>query len=530
MRSARVLLTLAALAAPLAILRPAGGAVAVPPAARYAVIVVLDGARPDYFRVPGLRNLHWLARQGVTYDRAFVGQEIAITPTSHATIGTGLFPKHHGVQGFVWRDPTTGRQVRPGDLPIIQTGALERVMSSHHVTSIASAVKARYPKATILAASGHKCYAADAAGTAAADYIICSLIYHDRWVAQAVGTHRPPPGAINNAHWDVPIPDPHSGFAPGVEQWNLTTENTWTTRYALWVFKRAHHPRVMIVNLAETDVIGHFDGLSRKYTVPLMRGFDRDLGMIIAAYRRAHIFRRTTFIVTADHAMTAVHWRLPISVIKDAIRMAGAKQVYIEGDTGAAVGIDKPWLARRVALNIAHLGSTGIEVSFYKVHRGDSWTYGAAWVRPGLPRALVSAYTRLMNTMAAPDGPDVFAVYEPHTTTGDRIARGFHWTGGHLGPEWDDQHIPLVIAGAGIRRNAHSVYPARLVDLAPTVERLLGTAPQRVDGIVLADALRHPTEAEVRRQHGAARSLDPLVRALQVDSEVNYPQYVRPGS
>src|SRR5436305_7194966 len=78
------------------------GAAVSSPAARYAVIIVLDGARPDDFNLVPMPHLRALMRRGTTYTQAFVGQELANTPPSHATIGTGTLPKHHGVQGFLW--------------------------------------------------------------------------------------------------------------------------------------------------------------------------------------------------------------------------------------------------------------------------------------------------------------------------------------------------------------------------------------------------------------------------------------------
>src|SRR5712692_7644633 len=82
----------------------------------YLVLIVLDGCRPDYFDLVPMPNLRRLMRRGVTYTQAFVGQLIANTPPGHATIGTGVHPKHHGVQGFWWKDPKTGRVTRPTDV------------------------------------------------------------------------------------------------------------------------------------------------------------------------------------------------------------------------------------------------------------------------------------------------------------------------------------------------------------------------------------------------------------------------------
>jgi predicted AlkP superfamily pyrophosphatase or phosphodiesterase len=93
----------------------------------YAVVLILDGARPDYFNLAPMRHLRSLQRAGMTYTNAFVGQEPANTPPSHATIGTGVFPRRHGIQGFWWKDPRTGSMTRPTDLDAVQRGALEDV-------------------------------------------------------------------------------------------------------------------------------------------------------------------------------------------------------------------------------------------------------------------------------------------------------------------------------------------------------------------------------------------------------------------
>ncbi len=481
----------------------------------YAVVIVLDGARPQYLNPTSMPNLRWLLARGVNFTQAFAGQEIANTPPSHATIGSGVFPSRHGVQGFEWKDPRTGAAIRPTDRTPVQNGALEAVLTAHHAPSLAAQVKATDPHDTVLSVSGHKCYASDAMGTASADVILCAEIYHDRWVAQAVGRHRPPPGAINNSRWDVPIPDPKSGFGPGVEQWQVGVENHWTMDYALWAFNRMHYPRVMMINLPETDVTGHFLLPHMKVEQYLMQIFDRDLGSLIAAYRRAGILNRTDFLITADHGMTGVTTRLPFAVLDRSIQQAGATKVYLEADTGAAIGIKELQKARAVALNVARLGGGSIDATYYKTLEHGEWSYRAAYVRSDLPYRVSQAYAMLMATNASADGPEVFAVYAPHVTTGDRISNGYHWLGGHLGPGWEDQHIPFVLAGAGIKHGVRSTYPARLVDIVPTLERLLTLQPSQSDGIVLANALVGAGHNARSKQQAVGVRLVPLVRALQ---------------
>ncbi len=488
------------------------------PRAKYAVILVLDGSRPGYFDLRRMPHLRALMKLGVTYRQAYVGQMLANTPPSHATIGTGVFPRGHGIMGFWWEDSRTSTLTRPTDTGAVESGALEAVMRRYRAPSIAASVKETYPGAKIVSTSGHKCYAADAMGTASADYILCALIYHDRWVAQAIGTHRPPSGAINNPAFDVPIPNPQSGFAPAVEQWKLGQENDWTVRYSLWAFHRVHYPRVLMVNLPETDVTGHFATDWGSVEGTLMQHFDRELGHIISAYKRAGIFGQTVFFVTADHGMSRVKTRVPFSIYDQAIELAGATKVYLEADTAAALGIREAEKAKQVAVNVALLGGSDVEATFYKTFADGKWQYRLAAERPSVSLALERAYLSMVNTSACADGADVMVIYPPHVTTGDRPVGKYHWVGGHLGPQWDEQHIPLVVAGAGVRHGATSNYPARLVDIAPTVEYLLGSQRTRTDGVVLADGVSRPAArlAVAEKRRGA--SLLPQVRLLEKHS------------
>ncbi|MGH2442169.1 MAG: alkaline phosphatase family protein [Chloroflexota bacterium] len=481
---------------------------------RYAVVIVLDGTRPGYFNLAPMPNLRALMARGVTYNQAFVGQEIANTPPSHATIGTGLFPKHHGVQGFQWKDPATNAVTRPSDLAAVESGALEQVESQHRVPSLAASTSSSAFGGKSVSISGHKCYAADAMGTAAANYILCSMIYHDRWVAQAIGSHRPPPGAINNPRWDVPIPPPHSGLGPAVEQWKVGAENDWTVKYALWAFHRVHYPRLLMINLPETDVIGHYAPTSAPLRV-LMKRFDRELGSIIAAYRAAGLLGRTDFVVTADHGMSRIKNIVPYHLLEEAIAMAGTRAVYIEADTAAAMGLRESEMARVVSQSLGHIGGPNVDAVYYKSVHNQIWSYHLGYARSGLSATLLRAYHILINTAASDTGPDVFAVYGPHTSTHDFASNGYTWVAGHLGPQWGDQHIPLVIAGPGIRHGATSSYPARLVDIAPTIDRLLHQRSGKVDGSVLSDALVHASPTKLARQSNRARLLVPLVRALE---------------
>jgi hypothetical protein len=80
------------------------------------------------------------------------------------------------------------------------------------------------------------------------------------------------------------------------------------------------------------------------------------------------------------------------------------------------------------------------------------------------------------------------------------------------------QHIPLIISGPGIRRGLHSAFPARPIDLAPTMEYLLGLPATPRPGLLLADALVSPPHGAVSALRSRGNVLGPMVSGLQAQS------------
>jgi len=63
--------------------------------------------------------------------------------------------------------------------------------------------------------------------------------------------------------------------------------------------------------------------------------------------------------------------------------------------------------------------------------------------------------------------------------------------GRHGGADWGSQHVTMIFSGPGVK-NGTSGHPARLTDIAPTIERFMGITPQARDGLV-----RHDRDAVV---------------------------------
>jgi hypothetical protein len=88
---------------------PATPAFAAPP--KVVVTFVIDGGGWNVLEhwADAWPNMKRLLREGVVYRNAITGSSPAVTACAHATIGTGAFPRTHGITGHNIRD---GRSVR----------------------------------------------------------------------------------------------------------------------------------------------------------------------------------------------------------------------------------------------------------------------------------------------------------------------------------------------------------------------------------------------------------------------------------
>jgi hypothetical protein len=76
----------------------------------------------------------------------------------------------------------------------------------------------------------------------------------------------------------------------------------------------------------------------------------------------------------------------------------------------------------------------------------------------------------------------------------------------------------LILSGPRIKKGIVSSYPARLIDIAPTVEALLETYPLQQDGVPLADAILNPPAGSPALQAARGVTMRADVEALQQEA------------
>ncbi len=475
------------------------------PKPRYLALFVLDGGKPDYLKVRNTPNLHALMARGTVYRNAFDGILESETPTGHATIGTGSPPNKDGILSFGWANSDNNRTTDLFDPGFIRKGGMEQIMSQAGAPSIATLIHANEPNARVVALSGHKYYAADALGGPDADAIIYYQGTPDgKYAPISTVGHAPPRSLLQEK--SLTLPTTHL---------KVGAEDRLTMHLARETF-RVMRPTALLVNLPEFDwPLGHVWGADRdrKDVRTLMQDFDRDLGSLMAEYYKAGILNQTLFVVTADHGFAPIYHQVTKQVLQAAVAKSGAKIISDTYHTAAYMWLDNLSQAPAAAAQIALLKNRYIQSVYFKERAANGYDYVRASGLQGFHTAGMEAANQyLLHSFDGVTGPEVVTFFAEDTAS---LPGGeAHWKGDHGGADWYSQHVPLVFSGAGAAHGVHTE-PVRLQDIAPTALALMGIAPTGMSGIPLADAMIHPSPAQIKQQRAVARSLRPVVAALQ---------------
>lgn len=465
---------------------------------KYLVLMVLDGARPDYLDLTKLPHLDALRARGTQFTRAFDGILEAETPAGHATIATGSRPDRSGILGFDWGSDNS----RYSLFSPAKMGALEQILQETHVPTIAGLYKAKHPKAKVVALSGHKYYAAAPLGGPDADAI---MFYQGdpkgRYVPVAIPGHVPPAGVLTAP-----------GLIAPTIHLPVGAEDNLATRLALAAQKKMR-PRLLLINYPEFDwPLGHVYGgiLDRSRVIADMKGFDTDLGEIEKAYRKSHILSKTMFVITADHGMMPITRYVPSTVVTNAIAAAGTTAPDIASNSGDYIWLADGTKAQTVADTIMQARDPGIQSAYYLTSNNGKPAYEAA-AGVALNGAAESTNQYLLGALLNGHEPSVVVFGKEGVSFS---ASTSHWKADHGGNSWQSQHIPLVISGPGIKRGVTRAAPAQLDDVAPTVLANMGVAPTGMEGHVLTDALKGAASKEKHARTAEIKKLRPMVASL----------------
>ncbi|MGH2442837.1 MAG: hypothetical protein ACRDFX_06700, partial [Chloroflexota bacterium] len=388
------------------------------------------------------------------------------------------------------------------------------VMESKGVSSVTAELKSKHPTARVLAVGGTNCAAPDAAATWLADYILCIAKDARRWVPHSVAGHALPAAVLSAlpASWKIAR---GPGLSAAVEGWRLGQQDRIVTRMAVDALKHVH-PTLTYVDFPEFGAVAPYVPPAQQGGTfrGLLRGIDSGIASIIATLRKQGSVKGTSFVVTSGEAVSPADQSVPKSALVSGIVAAGGQQVYIDGSGLATIGLQDVLQAQPVAQAIEGQHRNPIDALYFRNGSGSAMSYSPEYLNPLLPRRYTDSIAYLLSTLVSSIAPHVVVAYAPHTMTGTAPLQHHARFSSIGGAAWDTQHIPLVLSGHGIVSGI-SAYPARLVDVAPTVEALLGLGHPSGPGVVLADALSQSSQGDIDAQTRAQRTLSPIVSALR---------------
>lgn len=494
--------------------------VSMPKRAEYLCLIVLDGGRPDYItkNLGSLPNVRSLIKRGRWYNRAWVGDLMSITPPGHAVIGTGSFPKNDGgIVNWDWGVHSTGK-ISPTTqaLENYQNGWVFKLMKDSGTPTLSGIIRKKYPNDPVIAGSGSHFHAAGPLGGPEASWIFSYERQGGSWAPYTVGQNPVPAKLLHDPSLRTKLPSSNHSTVPLVQiPLPLGQENSLVVDFAIRALQQ-EKPRAIMLNLPEVDTVGHW---SKKWYAEegrVYHAFDRSLGRLIEAYKSAGIYDRTLFVITADHGMIQSKHRVldRVGVEEQIKHTLGHKSIILTNGGGAAgptmtaIWLKNPANNGPMAKAIFDKHWDNVSAIFYMNRSGKTPVYELAGIEQGSAQ-LLDTYKYMLETAAGPTGPDIAILLRENA----RNSGMPQMPGRHGGADWGSQHVTMIFSGPGVKPGV-SHAAARLVDVAPTIERLMGMTPDARDGIVLADALQEPHPADLAMQQKSDAQMQVHVSAL----------------
>ncbi len=510
---------------------------------RLVVVVVVDQLGWDTlmrFR-PALRGgLARLLDSGVTFSAAHHRHAMTATAPGHATLATGLTPRHHGVVANYWFDRNANREVYSAEDPVSEEVGPVNLLA----TALPDWVRQRDPWGRTFTASGKDRSAVMLGGkrpTGAFWFdpevggFVTSHRYHRApgWVMafnrrpllrERFGTlWQPLPlpprvdasrlGVVQLEGSGLPTGFPHAygpdstrpgeGFyeaifdSPAIDEYLADFARELVARERLGL---DDHLDYLGLSFSAVDSVGHTYGPHSREALDAVLRLDRALGELLATIEQQVGRNRMVVALSADHGVAPMPERqrrlglrggrespADVACIQSVLRRLDdaygrrdwfAYDLYLDAVQVARSRVPRAELDRRIA---GWLGSCP--------------DVARVWTRAQLSPDRPTADTMLAFQRASylpSRSPDFVLQWEPGFVDTRRGTT-------HKTPYDYDTHVPLVIRVPRVApREVRQ--PVATADLAPTLAALLGLRPpRRLDGVERSELVLGPAAKSAQR-------------------------------
>jgi predicted AlkP superfamily pyrophosphatase or phosphodiesterase len=516
------------------------------PAPKLIVLIMVDQMRADYvdrFQGDWNAGLKRLLSEGAWFSNAAFPYLTTVTCPGHATVATGAFPSTHGIFQNAWYDRAQRGQIACTDDPkatpvrydgeggrlghsgarlLVPTLADElRAQRSARVVSVA--LKAR--SAIMMAGRGADAVtwrsdALDAwetsstfaarpvpavkafvdANPISADYgqVWSLLLPERRYSDRDDGEGETPPKG-----WTPRFPHPLTGDAdderPDEEffiQWERSPfADAYVGRFAAalaeaFALGRRDATDMLAVSFSTPDLVGHAFGPRSREVQDLYAHLDRTIGALLD--KLDALVGRGQYVValSSDHGVNPVPEQARAQGAPGGRLSAARLTATAERVAQAALGPGR--YVTRISGNDVYF-EPGVYEKLEARPAALAAIQQALASEEGIDRVFTTAEVRGGTNASNPLLRAASLSYVPGRS-GDMILvpeRGYIFaaTGTtHATASPDDQRVPVIVMGAGIRRGEYRerVTPA---DIAPTLAALAGIELPRADGRALRSAL-----------------------------------------
>jgi predicted AlkP superfamily pyrophosphatase or phosphodiesterase len=412
---------------------------------RSVVLISIDGLRPAFYLEPGWAapELRGLARAGA-HARAAEPVFPTVTYPNHASIATGVRPVFHGIAFNTRFDPAA---VPPRWYDREQDLRARPVWAWARAAGLSTAAIS-WPSTV----------------GAGIDALVPEQDYYARPAPLERLLRASTPGLFERLH-----------LTPGPETFGDVTRWDAFLAVAAVAMIREASPRLLLLHLVGLDMAQHRSGPDGDGVGAALERVDRHVGEVLAALRAAGVASRTAVIVAGDHGFASIHGLVFPNAV---LARAGLRPCPWAGDG---------W---RASVHVA--GTVG---AVFVNPPGDADAVAAA--EAALRAAAAGHYTfvsraQLDGLGALPNAAVFVLEAAPGLGMGEACDRGVtaSATGGGHGylPGRPEMAAGFVAAGAGLRPGV-ALDRIRLIDIAPTLARLLGVPAPPVEGRVLEEIL-----------------------------------------
>lgn len=463
-----------------------------------------------------------LATEGFRFKDVRHETAPTVTSAGHATIGTGTWPATHGIVANEWLDRTTGKVAWATEdrrYQVVGRPPSERDGTGPgqlRVGTLGDSTKASFEKAKVVAVSGKDRSAVLLVGASAdlaiwfdsaSPRYVTSTLYADKlpeWVeavngriaqqleAGLVWTHpkgRFPPEELARRYardlggFGVAFPhevkkgEKASVVADQVSMHPLSGQTL--VELALGAVSKLELgkdevPDLLTVGMSRLDEVGHTFGPDSPENEQTFDELDADLFRLLAGLDQAVGKGRYVVVLTADHGVGHT-----VELLADRGLDAGRVDIKgllasLEAEADQALGKGDWFENFRTPGFFAQPSSRSrlaeARTRLQKVARAFPGVFELAFPDELLAGRYGEAGAFYRNGWVPDRSPDLFLWMRPYwvSSAKDAASHG-SW---HL----YDRSVPLLLAGPGVKQGSSAV-PAKAIDVAPTLARLLGVEP-----------------------------------------------------